>query len=477
MTEHAVMPRHALPNVAARSRRHGLLLKYVTFPAAMLAMLWLSLNSGPWMLFRTPRGPLQTLHVFRTWFPIIVFPVVLIYMQSRARGRQQGELPGSLRLWAVYGVLGLLATLTMSPQPFYILYWAIAYLCSIAVIASFLKSGDPLENAVSANHVSWLLNGAFLMVLVLLARDTLFASSRSGYTTFGLGQSVAGMAMSRPAGMGRFAAVPGVIGFVFLFRKKGAWRYFWAGVFLASAYLVFYMQARGTMIAFAFALMIALLLIGRHGKAIFFFAVVLGIVSVLQESEISSRIWDWIARGSSWDHLQTMTGRTTTWRAAWPIIWESPLLGWGYQADRLLMERTPWFEPHVHNTYLYAMLTAGFIGAGFFIAGLARVWLEIYRLARAKVPQSMGHEAIFAQAGGILAFFTIRSIPEVSGAFFAVDLMVMLPTLLYIGVLYNEAIRGNGNRMVKSPQPIAVGRNNGLASRLPVHAATRRSNQ
>ena len=39
------------------------------------------------------------------------------------------------------------------------------------------------------------------------------------------------------------------------------------------------------------------------------------------------------------------------------------------------------------------------------------------------------------QTGGILAFFTVRSIPEVCGAMFGVDLVVMVPAVAYLVVL------------------------------------------
>ena len=37
--------------------------------------------------------------------------------------------------------------------------------------------------------------------------------------------------------------------------------------------------------------------------------------------------------------------------------------------------------------------------------------------------------------GAILVFFTVRSIPEVSGAMFGIDLLILVPALAYLGVL------------------------------------------
>lgn len=100
---------------------------------------------------------------------------------------------------------------------------------------------------------------------------------------------------------------------------------------------------------------------------------------------------------------------------------------------------------NVHNTYLYALISAGFVGLAFFAIGLIKAWTQLLKLARSGFARSLGQEAFLAQVGGVLAFFTIRSITEVSGPLFAVDLLVMLPGILYIGVMFRrmEAMRFN----------------------------------
>ena len=122
-------------------------------------------------------------------------------------------------------------------------------------------------------------------------------------------------------------------------------------------------------------------------------------------------------------------GRTRAWANAWVEIMKSPLWGWGFQSDRMLIGE------HVHNTYMYALMTGGFVGAGLFIAGLAWGWVLIFRAMRSRVAEALGQKRFLIQAGGILAFFTIRSIPEVCGSNFAVDLLVMLPILAYVSIL------------------------------------------
>ena len=113
------------------------------------------------------------------------------------------------------------------------------------------------------------------------------------------------------------------------------------------------------------------------------------------------------------------------------FVERSPLWGWGFQADRDLLSS----GQHVHNTYLYTLLTAGLLGTCAFVFGLGRAWVGFFRVLNQVPPKE---RLVLIQTGSLLAFFTVRSIPEVSGGMFGVDLMVMLPAMAYIGVLERQ---------------------------------------
>jgi O-antigen ligase len=108
---------------------------------------------------------------------------------------------------------------------------------------------------------------------------------------------------------------------------------------------------------------------------------------------------------------------------------KSPIIGAGPQADRILIGE------HVHNTYLYAVMTSGFIGGIAFAGGLLYAWYLFIKMLSRGVADRFGQKTFFIQAGGVLAFFTVRSIPEVSGAMFGIDTMLLLPVLAYLSVL------------------------------------------
>lgn len=443
MRDHTLLPiglpagqAHSVPRGAPDRMRNARVvprpswLEYVSLPALLWVMLWFSINTGPWMLQRTPVGLLQWLHAVRALFPLIVLVLAAGYVLLGNRAHKSVALPNPLKLWLIYGFIGAGAG-AMSPKPLDAVWWAVAYIATIALLAAYLRAGDPVGRAVQANYLSWAITCAFLLTMVVLAREALFADPHSGYGIIGRQPRVLDMPMSRSSGLARFAAVPGIIGFVFLLRGTSRWKQlFWGAVFVLSAAFLYYLQSRGAMVGFAFALVCAMLLLGTRGRVLLMVLLVLLGVALLAET-IPPTVGEHLTRGTTLDRLTTLGGRTKFWRMGWPEIWKSPIVGWGFQADRFL----PGVRSHIHNTYLYALLTSGALGATAFTVGLVWVWVQLLGAVRSGVARRLHQEVFLAQVGGILAFFTVRGIVEVSGALFAIDLMVMLPAMAYIGVL------------------------------------------
>ena len=391
--------------------------------------LWFSINTGPWTLKHTPESLLGWLHAIRATFPLLIAAGCAAYALSKQSAVARAY-PGPLKLWLAYGLVGLLACI-MSPSPVDAGYWALAYLAGFGVIALVARSPDPLAACLTFNKLTWIITTAFLLTLVILARDTLVQGSGWDMTGYGVvtrtGQ-VAGMVMSRSSGMARFAAVPGIVAFTLLWEAKGLRKLLWALPFAGSAFLIYIMQSRGAIVGFAGSLVFVVSFLSRRTRAIGIVAIVI-LLLALAVNAIPEEIISHLTRGQSAQEMESMTGRTRDWGIAWVEIMKSPIWGWGFQSDRMVA------HVHVHNTYLYALMTGGFAGAGLFVAGLAWAWVLLFRAMKSRIAEVLGQKRFLVQAGGILAFFTIRSIPEVCGSNFAVDLLVMLPILAYVSIL------------------------------------------
>lgn len=406
---------------------------YLSFSTLLVIMVWFGIDTGPWVLREEPAGLLGWIHAIRTVFPIIVLSLATII--GLARRKQAGRVfSAPVKLWLVYGVVGLFSCI-FSPMPLDAAYWAIAYLSVFAAIKLFLQCPDALERAVYLNYLSWLITGMVLAFLYIMARHVMFVQTPlglSGYGYIAIMPTIVEMSMSRSTGMARFAAIPGIISFVFLWRGGGRKRLFWLALFVASSILIYLMQSRGAFFGFCSALAFVMLFLGRRTRiagAILLIFFLLFLYSDIIPEQLVGNVTAFILRGQDTDELAALTGRTVTWNLGWEEVKESPIFGWGFQADRFLLGQ------HAHNAYLYALMTSGFVGATAFVGGLIWVWVIFLRVLRRRTADRLGQKVFLIQVGGILAFFTVRSIPEVSGAMFGIDLMLMVPVMAYLGIL------------------------------------------
>ena len=408
----------------------------MTFPALLFMLLWVGINTGPGVLFRTPETLMEYMHYFRTLVPYIDLYLVgmglLIFYQGRL-----ARMDASVRMWLFYGLIALLASLN-SPHPFDASYWAFAYLSVIAVSKLFLTKVNRLQNIVTLNHLTWTMSILFLIIILRVYGDLLIGQA-SGYGIVNRGKDLSDMALPRSSGVARFAAIPAIVSFVLMWNSKHIMKLFWAVLFVASAYLVYFMQSRGAIVALAGTIVLMMAFVSNYAKIMGSLASVLLILAFMVDvtpEHLSEDITTHILRGQDTQQISTLTGRTRAWENALEIVFDSPVIGYGFQADRWLIHE------HVHSAYMYALITAGFSGLILFILGYFYAWVNIIKnLRNIKWVRQLGQATMFAQTVGILTFFTLRSIPEVSGAMYAVDLMVLIPAMLYLGILNREILK------------------------------------
>jgi len=120
------------------------------------------------------------------------------------------------------------------------------------------------------------------------------------------------------------------------------------------------------------------------------------------------------------------TGRTAVWRQGWDLFVESPALGYGFNADRILL------NTHMHNAFMHALIQTGALGTLPFVATMVLGWILLGRAMRSLSQFSTVHKSLIVQSGGILIFLTFRGISESSGAFFGIDWLLLAPILFYL---------------------------------------------
>jgi hypothetical protein len=125
----------------------------------------------------------------------------------------------------------------------------------------------------------------------------------------------------------------------------------------------------------------------------------------------------------------TFTGRTKVWRDGWDLVESSPFIGLGFNSDRLLL------GTHMHNSVMQTLVQAGILGTIPFVGAVVLAWFFFFRLLRNASSLPNGHKHLVIQCGGVLAFLTLRSFPESTGAFFGIDWLILALVLFYLQVV------------------------------------------
>lgn len=394
-------------------------------------MLWANVNSGPWYL-KNPSGTLGYIHAIRTLLPFVVVFLALIIIVHR-RVQSGLALLSPVRLMAVYGLAGLVSCL-FSPRPVQALYWGSLYLSVFIVLECFFTQQDWLKAITQLVIANWIIVCVYALALIIVGRKELFGEGWKliGYGIFTRMPTVAEMAMSRSSGIARFAAVPAVIAFSRILQGKGSWRFLWLVPFAVFSAVVITLQSRGAVFGFAAAICLVLLVHRAREKMVFLVVATL-VAAVWIDSAIPDRTVEYIYRGQDRVEFLTLTGRTYTWAKGWELFKESPIVGFGPQADRYSLRGA-----HMHNSYLYALTQSGLLGTIPFVAAWLLAWLQLARLIRKRNEMSAQHRQLLTETGAVFLFFTVRSIPESTAAFFGIDLLIVVPLLAYFDILHRH---------------------------------------
>ena len=111
------------------------------------------------------------------------------------------------------------------------------------------------------------------------------------------------------------------------------------------------------------------------------------------------------------------------------MVGDSPVIGFGFHADRLKL------GTHMHNSVIQSLIQAGILGMISFVLAMALGWFLVIKITRNLNGLHPIHKHLAIQSSAILGFFTLRSFPESTGAFFGVDLLILTTILLYLHVV------------------------------------------
>ncbi|HHF51762.1 MAG TPA: O-antigen ligase family protein, partial [Candidatus Aminicenantes bacterium] len=316
-----------------------------------------------------------------------------------------------------YCAVGL-AVSFFSPEKLTALYWGGAYLAPVLVVWIVLSGEDILERMRKVLFVNY---AASFLIFMLLLPD-IYGYGFRGKMRFMFYELPFGLGEMRANGVARFALVLFIISGVRLLSQKNVWRYLWAVPLILSTYTLMQTQSRTALLGLVVAGVLMVYIMGLRWQFLF-----LGPAAayVLWRAGFQER-----GHGSL-ERLVNLTGRQLTWQQAVVEIKKSPFLGWGFHADRILLD-----SQHMHNSYLHAMLHGGIVGLVFFAAAVFSIWYVILKenvLKRIKKADEVNRPFLI-ESVLIIGFLSSRSLFESTAAFFGVDLLLFIPAAAYIYV-------------------------------------------
>ena len=311
-----------------------------------------------------------------------------------------------------YYALVAIITAGLSPEPLVSLYWGGLYLSPIMVIWYAMNSNKPLENIRRIMIINYII----FTILILSFIPVLFGGGGIGGWNdlpFNLGE------VNRN-GVARYALIVLIFSLVrFINQKKGS-RHLYLLLLLFALYLLVQTQSRSALLGLTVVTVLIFRLKGLSWRFLFLgpaFVYIIWMVGYKIRAE------------GEFEKLVSLTGRGETWQRGIEQIFASPFFGWGFQADRLLLE----FE-HMHNSYLHVAIQSGFLGLLFFAVAIIGVWKLISHnnFFKEKINLEGVNKFLVVESVAIVAFLTVRSFFESTAAFYGIDELVLVAHIGYL---------------------------------------------
>jgi len=354
-------------------------------------------------------------NALRCLLPIVAAFISLLWIMGKRAKFPLSRVPTGYFFY--YCVLGIVNSFLFSPDTTTSLYWAILYLSPLLVMWIEMDSPDSLSNISRLLNLNYFIFIAILIFLLPEAFKFGFGKVSHNYfyqLPFGLGEM-------RSNGVGRFALVAIILSFTrFYLTKNLSQRLRWLLLLVPSVFVLAQTQSRTALLGLAVA---GILMFTLRGMKLSFL-----LISPLAAYLIYLSGFQWRAQGSI-DELLYIANRQSIWNRTIDQVKKSHYLGWGFHADRLLLD-----SEHVHNSYLHAMIHGGILGTLFFIMAILSAWaLIIKNKLLKKIRYIRGpDQPLLMESVMLLGFMTERSFFESTAAFYGVDLLLLVPVVTYL---------------------------------------------
>ena len=298
---------------------------HTVLAVGLWALLWAGYNSGLEILTERgfPHNNLELIHGVRAFLPILGGWAAIVVILFRG-GRLLQWLIGPLGLVLLFGMSGLVSSLTFSIEPLDAAYWGALYVSTVLVLLAISMVKDPLYDLRRVLEFTWMVGTALtfglLGILPFLGQGALKGSYVVSHT-------VAGMAMSRNTGFARYAAISALVALSRIWEGKRIARLAWMAILGASSYALVISNGRTEVLGFIVSAL-AVMIVQKRRRTAFVLVGIAG-ATVLAFTKFYSDFFQYITRTGKID--LTLTGRTLIWSEAWEALWRSPWTAWAFR--------------------------------------------------------------------------------------------------------------------------------------------------
>ncbi len=400
-------------------------------------MLWGGYNTGIERLIAPgfPSGALDLFHGLRAFLPPVAAYLAIIMLLAR-HSLSLKFFKGPLGLLVLYAIVGIFSSIFLSLEPLIALYWAIQYVSVLIVLWLIFSMPDPSAILSRLIIINWIIAAiltvglfAFLifkigMVPLVTSGDFLVGRPYEGTGGIAAGVEILGMPGTRPTGLGRYAGVAALGALAMLWREKKWWgKTILLLLFFFFLFILVFSRGRAAILAFGAGAIVILFL--HKGRKIFFVSVIFIMFLLLLLGLTSFYQAFWTILIEKIPSVSTLSGRTVgVWPEGRRLFMSSPLLGYGFHADRIFLE-----GQHMHNALLHSFTQAGIIGGIPFVAALISVWISIMYFYLGPKEK---HFNLPLEIPALVAFFSVLSITESTFAFYGAVWLFSAPLFTYI---------------------------------------------
>jgi len=350
----------------------------------------------------------------RGFMPLVALYLCLLWFFSRRFEFQL--IRNGLGFLFLYCFVGILSSLFLSIETVTSLYYNAIYFASLFAVWYALDREDALDHL----KILIYMNYAFFFLQTYSLMPEALRVGWGNLPPFQQYTLPGGFGQIRTNGAGRFALVVIIVGAIRFLTLKSLWRWVFLAFVPPALFLLTQTQSRTSLLGLAVVGSMYVVLRGMDWRYLF--------VGPVAAAAVFVSGFKWRSHGN-FDFLMRLSGRETTWRKGWSLIEQSPFLGWGWHADRIMLN-----TEHIHNSYLHATVHAGFIGGVFFLGAFLALWFFILRTALFLKTRYLRGErqALLMESMLIFGFLFSRSFFESTAAFYGVDLLLLAPAMAYI---------------------------------------------